>query len=239
MTSTATTTLTPRPRRLTPSLTRDLLLTALGFSSGAVDAISYIALGKIFTAFMTGNIVFLGLRIAHSDVHDVYRVSIALLAFGLGAMLAIRLIAPSEGEGLWPRRVSLALGAGALAQAVFLVLWIAVSGRPSTGSGDVLTGLSALAMGLQTGAVVSFGLRGVFTTAATATFVNFMGDIAGWPMSPSRSRGRFAGVLIGIVAGATAGAELLTAAPTVAPVLPLATSLLVIATAELRLRTAR
>jgi uncharacterized membrane protein YoaK (UPF0700 family) len=39
---------------------RDLLLMALTFSSGAIDAISYLALGKVFTAFMTGNIVFLG-----------------------------------------------------------------------------------------------------------------------------------------------------------------------------------
>ena len=43
---------------------RDLLLHALTVSSGAVDAISFLALGKVFSAFMTGNIAFLGLRIA-------------------------------------------------------------------------------------------------------------------------------------------------------------------------------
>ena len=43
---------------------RDLLLNALTVSSGAVDAISFLALGKVFSAFMTGNIAFLGLRIA-------------------------------------------------------------------------------------------------------------------------------------------------------------------------------
>ena len=43
---------------------RDLLLKALTVSSGAIDAISFLALGKVFTAFMTGNIVFLGLRVA-------------------------------------------------------------------------------------------------------------------------------------------------------------------------------
>jgi len=40
---------------------RDRLLYALTVSSGAIDAISFIALGKVFTAFMTGNIAFLGL----------------------------------------------------------------------------------------------------------------------------------------------------------------------------------
>ena len=39
---------------------RNWLLNALTVSSGAVDAISFLALGKVFTAFMTGNIAFLG-----------------------------------------------------------------------------------------------------------------------------------------------------------------------------------
>lgn len=47
---------------------RDLLLMALTFSSGAIDAISYLALGKVFTAFMTGNLVFLGLRAVNADL---------------------------------------------------------------------------------------------------------------------------------------------------------------------------
>ena len=40
---------------------RHWLLAALTVSSGAVDAISFLALGKIFTAFMTGNVAFLGM----------------------------------------------------------------------------------------------------------------------------------------------------------------------------------
>lgn len=38
----------------------DVPLIVLTASSGAVDAISYFGLGKIFWAFMTENIVFLG-----------------------------------------------------------------------------------------------------------------------------------------------------------------------------------
>jgi len=43
---------------------RDLLLGALTASSGAVDAMSFLGLGKVFSAFMTGNIAFLGFRVA-------------------------------------------------------------------------------------------------------------------------------------------------------------------------------
>jgi uncharacterized membrane protein YoaK (UPF0700 family) len=231
-------TLVARSRRLTPSKIRDLLLVGLAFSSGAVDAISYLALGKVFTAFMTGNIVFLGLNLGHTHVQDVYRVSVALVAFSVGAFLAVKLVNATMGAGVWPPRVSLTLGAGALAQAVFLAGWIACSGRPSTGLGDVLTALSSLAMGLQSGAVVSLGLRAVFTTAATATVVNLMGDIAGWPLS-ARERSRFAGVLLGIVAGAAAGAALLASTRTFAPVLPLVASILVIVAAHVALKPDR
>jgi uncharacterized membrane protein YoaK (UPF0700 family) len=222
------------PRRLTPSKIRDLLLVGLAFSSGAVDAISYLALGKVFTAFMTGNIVFLGLRLAHTNVQDLFRVTIALLAFAAGSFVAIKVVTPTMGATMWPRRVTTALAIGALAQAVFLAVWIACSGHPSTGVGHLLTGISAAAMGMQTGAIVSLGLRAVFTTAATATVVNLMGDLAGWPLT-SRERGRFAGVLIGIVAGAAAGAALLSATRTFAPVLPLLASI-VIAFAQRTLR---
>jgi len=45
-------------------LARNKLLLLLTLSSGAVDAICFLGLGKVFTAFMTGNFVFLGLRIA-------------------------------------------------------------------------------------------------------------------------------------------------------------------------------
>jgi uncharacterized membrane protein YoaK (UPF0700 family) len=42
---------------------RDVLLVALTISTGAVDAISWLGLGKVFSAFMTGNLAFLGFRI--------------------------------------------------------------------------------------------------------------------------------------------------------------------------------
>lgn len=224
--------------RLTPPTTRDVLLVGLAFSAGAVDAISYLALGRVFTAFMTGNVVFLGLRVGHTGVEDVYRVGVALVAFAAGVFVAIKLVKPTLGAGLWPRRVSLALGVGALAQVAFLAGWVATSGRPSLGVGHALTALSALAMGLQSGAVLSLGLPGVFTTAATATLVDFVSDVAGWPLSAG-ARGRLVGVLVGVAAGAAAGAMLLASARAVAPVLPLTVSVVVIATAQIALTATR
>jgi uncharacterized membrane protein YoaK (UPF0700 family) len=61
-----------------------VLLIVLTGSSGAVDAISYFGLGKIFSAFMTGNIVFLGFSIAHLGGPDLLPVTVALVSFSWG-----------------------------------------------------------------------------------------------------------------------------------------------------------
>lgn len=42
------------------------LLLGLTAVTGVVDAISILALGRVFVANMTGNIVFIGLAIAHA-----------------------------------------------------------------------------------------------------------------------------------------------------------------------------
>ncbi|MDT5283228.1 MAG: hypothetical protein QOJ20_4423 [Mycobacterium sp.] len=206
---------------------RDLLLIALTVASGAVDAISYFGLGKIFSAFMTGNIVFLGFGIAELEGPDVVPVVFALSMFAVGSYLGLRITARwTQGHGLWPRSASFVLVFVAIAEAGFLAVWSAAAGRPSPSITDVLIALFSIAMGLQTAAVRSLGVLGVFTTAATFTLVAFAGTFAG-----SRSRSeipRLAGVLVGLVAGAVAGGLLFLHERSYAPVMPLAITIAVI-----------
>src|SRR3981189_2120185 len=89
---------------------RDLLLNALTVSSGAVDAISFLALGKVFSAFMTGNIAFLGLRVAGAGGPGVVAVVASMAAFAAGVYLSTRIVKVSGGTGIWPRPVTVALG---------------------------------------------------------------------------------------------------------------------------------
>jgi hypothetical protein len=66
---------------------RDLLLNALTVSSGAIDAISFLALGKVFSAFMTGNIAFLGLRVAGaSHAPGGVAILVSMAAFAVGVL---------------------------------------------------------------------------------------------------------------------------------------------------------
>jgi uncharacterized membrane protein YoaK (UPF0700 family) len=206
---------------------RDVLLVALTVASGAVDAISYFGLGKIFSAFMTGNIVFLGLGIAEIEGPDVIPVLVALSMYGLGAYLGLRFASRrAQGPGLWPPAMTVLLGLVAMAEAFFLVGWLATAGHPSAQIAYVFIAVLSLAMGIQTAAVRSLGVQGIFTTAGTFTLVAFVGTFAG-----SRSRAempRLAGVLLGLIVGAVAGGLLFLHARSYAPVLPLVVTILVL-----------
>jgi uncharacterized membrane protein YoaK (UPF0700 family) len=219
-------------RRLEATAVRDALLAGLAFSSGAVDAIAFLGLGKVFTAFQTGNVIFLGVGAAGAGGRDLVRVGCALSGFAAGVFAATLMVRASRGSAVWPRRVTLALAAGLAAEAVFLALWAATSGHPGNGSGDALAAISALAMGLQSGAILSLGVTGVFTTAATATLMFLMRDVA--ERGDATERARFAGVLLALCAGAAAGGLMLEHARAYAPAIPLAATALVIATASTR-----
>src|SRR5258708_15244770 len=112
---------------------RDLLLNALTFSSGAVDAISFLELGKVFTAFMTGNIAFLGLRVAGAGGPGWSAIITAMAAFAVGVYLGT-LIDKSKRDGtssVWPHHVTVALGLSLIGHVEFQILSLAVRGRPS------------------------------------------------------------------------------------------------------------
>jgi uncharacterized membrane protein YoaK (UPF0700 family) len=205
---------------------RDWLLIALTVASGAVDAISYFGLGKILSAIMTGNIVFLGVGIA--AVKDpCVPVVLALSMFAAGSYVGLRFAMLRSAEsGWWPRRMTVLLALVVIAEVGFLALWSAVGGRPSAETTDVLTVLFSLAMGIQTAAVRSLGVQSIFATAGTFTLVAFVGVFAG-----SRSReeiARLVGVLVGLVSGAVGGGLLFVYARPYAPVVPVAITVLVI-----------
>jgi uncharacterized membrane protein YoaK (UPF0700 family) len=217
---------------------RDLLLNALAVSSGAIDAISFLALGKVFSAFMTGNIAFLGLRVAGANAPGKVAILTSMVAFAVGVYLSTLIVKPSEGSGVWPQRVTVALGASLIPHAVFLAVWFASNGQPSIDVAHVLLGLWGLAMGMQSAAVRTLHVEGVFTTAATATIIALVSDLTNWSATVADRR-RLTGVLVSLFIGATAGGLLLVHAHIYAPVLPFAVTIATVATAAIVLREPR
>src|SRR6476660_3467151 len=225
---------------------RNGLLNALTISSGAVDAVSFLALGKVFTAFMTGNFAFLGMAIASATGSTTYGVvpprviSIldALAGFAVGVFLATKIVrqdAPHDVEQptgvVWPARTTAGLGISLLAHLCFVLLWFARGARPGDNIIPVLLAAWALAMGMQSAAVRNLNVGGIFTTAATATFIFLFGAVAnGVPLTGDERR-RMRGVLVSLAIGATLGGLLLIHAPIYAPVLPFVITIGVVATA--------
>jgi uncharacterized membrane protein YoaK (UPF0700 family) len=221
---------------------RNWLLAALTVSSGAVDAISFLALGRIFTAFMTGNVAFLGMSIAgYPGAPGIVSVLASMAGFAGGIYIATKIVRRSEqrtantnkqpGGVVWPRETTFALSISLVAHLCFVAIWFGTGGRPGANMIPVLLAIWALAMGNQSAAVRQLNVGGIFTTAATATFIFLVGDWAyNRPLTGEEHR-RLRGVLLSLVIGATVGSLLLIHAPIYAPVFPFVITVGVVATA--------
>src|SRR5258706_13509239 len=73
--------------------------------TGLVDAASFLALGHVFTANMTGNVVFLAFAIAGVPGLSVPRSAAALAAFLIGALVGGRMghAMSAQSQGRWAR----------------------------------------------------------------------------------------------------------------------------------------
>src|SRR5437879_13794542 len=78
------------PDLLVPTL---LLLTA---TTGLIDAVAFLGLGRVFTANMTGNVVFLAFAIAGAKGLSISASMLALLCFLAGALGGGRLAAAMD-----------------------------------------------------------------------------------------------------------------------------------------------
>src|ERR1700682_1422136 len=68
-----------------------LLLLVLTMVTGLVDAVSYLKLGHVFVANMTGNVVFLGFAVAGAQDFSIPASLVAIAAFLGGALAGGRL----------------------------------------------------------------------------------------------------------------------------------------------------
>src|SRR5271155_5330501 len=190
-------------RSIKHPLARTLLV--LTFTTGLIDAASYLGLGHVFTANMTGNIVLLGFGIAGSGGLPVVAPLISLGAFlvgaGAGGVLARRM-ADSH-----TRNLAWALGIEASLIAVAAVLAATIDIRPDAVSGDALL---ALAMGVRNATIRRIAVPDLTTTVLTMTLTGLAADS---PLGGGHGQGttRRAAAVVAMLSGAIAGALLLRA----------------------------
>jgi uncharacterized membrane protein YoaK (UPF0700 family) len=154
-----------------------IALNALTFSTGLIDAVSFISLGRVFAANMTGNIVLLGFAVGGASGLSAARSVASLLAFMAGALFGGMInFRHSDGtqRGLLKRAIVI--------EAVLLLL--ATSFAASAGTKNeispklayLLIILMALAMGVRNAVVRKLAVPDLTTTVLTLTVTGIASD---------------------------------------------------------------
>ena len=150
------------------------LLVALTAVTGLVDAFSYLVLGHVFVANMTGNVVFLAFALAGVGGFSALASIVAIVCFAAGALAAGRL-----GRHLAERRERL-LGVTAAIQAVLLVtavIMAALTAPPvPAGLRYTLIVVLAASMGVQNATARKLAVPDLTTTVLTLTITGVAAD---------------------------------------------------------------
>jgi uncharacterized membrane protein YoaK (UPF0700 family) len=193
---------TLRPRADSPDGPLPPLLLTLTLVTGLVDATSYLKLGHVFVANMTGNVVFLGFAIAGAGGVSIWASLTALGSFLVGGTVGGRIGARWPGDRgrdlTATTATELLLVAAALAVAVFSTDHLGAASRYS------LIFLLAVAMGAQNATARRLAVPDLTTTVLTMTLTGVAADspLAGGPGSKLARRAlSVAAMLLGAVIG--------------------------------------
>jgi uncharacterized membrane protein YoaK (UPF0700 family) len=150
------------------------LLLALTMVTGMIDAVSYLALGNVFVANMTGNVALLGFAVADAQHLAISKHLVAIAAFLAGALAAGRLasnVAHHRGRFLAiATYIQIAVVFGAL-----VVATVVPAADDSVGRYALIV-LLAVAMGMQTAAARRLGVPCLTTTVLTTTLAGLAAD---------------------------------------------------------------
>jgi uncharacterized membrane protein YoaK (UPF0700 family) len=188
-----------------PQHPRGLLgaLMVLTFVSGLVDALSYLGLGHVFTANMTGNIVILGFAAAGAPGFSVLASLTSLGSFLVGAACAGRMCLRIGSRRRWlliatTTECLFAAGGAAASAAV----------HNAVGAGwarYTVIALLAFAMGVRNATIRRLAIPEVTTTVLTLTLTGLAADSSlagGTNPRISRRSASVAAMLVGAFIGA-------------------------------------
>ncbi len=184
--------------------------------TGIVDAVAFLGLGQIFTAFMTGNILFLGFALAGGEGLRPLGSLTAFSAFVCGAVAGNRM-----GAVLQNRRRRWLLTSSGTASFLLVVGALFAIDLPNVDAEPrprhyVVIAATALAMGVRSATMWRLGAV-LNTTLVTGTLVTFLrkspigGGRGDDPSNPYRAAG-----VVAVLTGAAVGTLLLRVSITVA-----------------------
>ena len=150
------------------------LFIVLTFVTGVVDATSYLSLGHVFVANMTGNIVFLGFGIAGAGGISVWASLTALASFLGGGVVGGRVGYALAHDR--ERHLRVAVGIQTLLVAAALIVAAVVGDDFGTSVRYSLIVLLAAAMGIQNAAARKLAVPDLTTTVLTLTLTGIASD---------------------------------------------------------------
>ena len=192
------------PPRNSPHGPLPVLLVLLTAVTGLIDAFSYLQLGRVFVANMTGNVVFLSFALGRAPGFLWWSSLLAIFTFSAGALLGGR-IAHAQAHH---RARHLLVAASA--QTVFVLVAFIVAVAVPTPYHDtvlaVLIVLLGIGMGLQNATARALAVPDLTTTVLTLTITGISADSTAAGGSGSRAGRRlvpvasmFLGGLIGVL----------------------------------------
>ncbi|MDX6354919.1 MAG: hypothetical protein QOF98_1822 [Streptomyces sp.] len=203
----------PSPLSRRPTVAALLVLTAV---TGLIDTFSYLRLGHVFVAYMTGNVLFLGISLTASAHLSATGSATALGGFVLGSLTGGRVAARLSCR---PRRW---LATALAAEAVLIALVALVSGSGTTTPGSTRAYVSiavlTLATGLQNSTVRHFGVPDLNTSVLTLTLTGLTADSALGGKQGAKAHRRL-GSIATMLGGAAVAAALLQVSATAVVVL--------------------
>src|SRR6266704_5572868 len=162
-----------------PTAEKTIVYALLGMTivTGLVDAVSFLSLGRVFTANMTGNVVILAFATARVSGLSIARSSTALLSFLLGAIFGGRIMARASAEA------QIRFAAQAFLLEVAFLFAASFCGIGYLGNllehsfqPFALIALTALAMGTRNAAVRKLAIPDLTTTVLTLTITGIGAD---------------------------------------------------------------
>ncbi|MEU3937603.1 YoaK family protein [Streptomyces sp. NPDC029044] len=223
---------------------RVAVMTVLTVLAGAVDAVSFLTMGKVFCALATGNVLFLSFALAGEGDVPVARPAIAIGAFMAGAAVAdvvLKWLA-DRGRRWFP--------VGLVCEAVLLVcagvLALAKHGTGAVPAQDDrgVVALVALGMGVRASTALRVHVPGMPTLLSQTAIAELLNDVLRRPRSALRgmtakqrlARTRWTATVGGIFGGGVLGTLLLVPLGTGRALLVIASAVLLLAAAGLAVR---
>ncbi|MFJ5998972.1 YoaK family protein [Streptomyces sp. NPDC092370] len=222
---------------LATDVRRVAVMTVLTVLAGAVDAVSFLTMGKVFCALATGNVLFLSFALAGEGVVPVARPATAIGAFVAGAAVggAVLKWLAERGRPWFPL--------GLVCEAVLLVCAGALA-LAEHGTGPVpahhdrgVVALVALAMGVRASTALRVHVPGMPTLLSQTAIAGLINDVLSRPGAALRgmtakqrqARTRWTATVGGIFTGGVLGALLLVPLGTGRALLVIAAAVLLLA----------